>query len=778
MENNSENNFRDFFRNNIDFLFILDMEGNIIETNNTVCSALGYTTEELVGKSVLLVHPPEFRTEAAETVSKMITGVKALCPIPLLTKSHEYIPVETRVFPGTWNSNTALIGVSRNMSEHKLSEEKFYRVFNNSNVLMAISTVTSGVFINANKQFLETLGYTKDEIIGTESKHLDLFFDYKQREKVFELLEKEGHVDNIESVIKTKSGKLLTCLFSINKIKIQTYEFILTSATNITQLKAAEAKISYLYKQQKLLADISQLLNKSTNLEQILDNVLALIGEHTSVSRVYIFEDIKNGTATSNTFEWCNSGITPQIQDLQGIPYEVIPSWKKLLLDEGRIFSKNIEELPRDLYHILAPQEIKSVLAYPLYVQHLYYGFIGLDDCISNKTWTAEEIDLMRTVSNIIANAFERKQVLKKLEDSELRLTLAIQSANEGLWDWYNQTGYVYFSDIWCRMLGYEPNEIKQHISSWEKLTHPDDIPMIEESLNKHFNGESDYYETIHRLKAKDGGWKWIMDHGMVIQRDSNHKPVRMVGTHIDITKQKEIEQRLKELVETKDKLFSIIAHDLRGPIGSFLPILNILTSGEELDETTKNKFLEELKNASKNTFNLLENLLNWSRSQTNKITITPQNFEINSLINDNVELLRANANQKGISIGVAAEKSIVAYADMDSINLVIRNLLTNALKFTPTNGAIQIAAADRGNRIEVAISDTGIGMGKEIIGKLFRPNSFYSTRGTNKEKGAGIGLILCKDFVEKNGGKIRVESTPCQGSKFFFTIPKGCLAN
>ena len=249
-----------------------------------------------------------------------------------------------------------------------------------------------------------------------------------------------------------------------------------------------------------------------------------------------------------------------------------------------------------------------------------------------------------------------------------------------------------------------------------------------------------------------------------------------MVGTHIDITRQKETEQQLKELIETKDKLFSIIAYDLRGPIGNFIPIINILTSGEDLDEDTKNKFLEELKSASRSTFNLLENLLNWSRSQTNKIKITPQNFEINSLINDNVELLRANANQKGISIGVTAEENIMVYADMDSINLVIRNLLTNALKFTPTNGTIQIAATDKGTMIEVAISDTGVGIDKKIADRLFLPNSFYSTRGTNNEKGAGIGLILCKDFVEKNGGNIGVESILCQGSKFFFTIPKGRL--
>lgn len=773
MDESMEKNFRDFFKNNIDFLFILDQQGNILEVNNAVNSILGYSDEEIVGKNVLMVHPPEFRDEAAEIVKKMIAGQESYCPIPLLTKDNAFIPVETRVFPGIWNSRQVLIGVSRNLTALKLSEEKFQAVFHNSPALMAISRVDSGAIIDVNKQFLNTLGYTKKEILGSTSKELDLFYNYEQRNKALEIFAKEGRLENFEVIVKTKSGDLLNCFFFIEKFRVQTYEFILTAATNITPLRKAESKVNYLYEQQKLLADISQLFNSHTNIELVLNDVLRLIGEHTKVSRVYICEDDQDGVASNNTFEWCNYGISPQIKNLQGVPYNSIPSWKHILIEKGRIFSTNISELPQDIIDYLKPQEIKSTLVYPIYVENTFYGFIGFDECVINRIWTDEEMDLLRAVSGNISMAFERRQVINKLENSELRLRLAISGANEGLWDWNNETGQVYFSDIWLSMLGYEPGDLEPHVSSWEKLVHPEDMPMVIEALNRHLNGITPYYETVHRVKTKDGSWKWILDRGMVVSRNSKFQPIRTAGTHIDVTRQKETENQLQELIRTKDKLFSIIAHDLRGPIGNLLPILEMLESDEESDIKIKDVLMEGLKKGIKSTYGLLENLLNWSLSQTNEISINPKYFMINNVIRDNIELLASGANSKEIHILFHFDEVLSVFADENSISLVIRNLLSNAIKYTPNQGTIEVIANKQDFYIEVEISDNGVGMKKEVVDNLFISNAFISTMGTNNEKGSGLGLMLCKEFVERNGGQIRVVSTPGKGSKFSFTVPR-----
>jgi PAS domain S-box-containing protein len=773
MEKSIDNNFRDFFKNNIDFLFILDQQGNIQEVNNAVNSILGYSDEEIIGKNVLMVHPPEFRDDAAEIVRKMMTGEESYCPIPLLTKSNEYIPVETRVFPGIWDSKQVLIGVSRNLTALKLSEEKFQAVFHNGPALMAISRVDTGAFVDVNKLFLDTLGYTRKEILGLTSIELNLFYNYEQRNQALEIFAKEGRLENFEAIVKTKSGDLLNCFFFIEKFRVQTYEFILTAATNITPLRKAESKVNYLYEQQKLLADISQQFNSLTNIELVLNDVLRLIGAHTRVSRVYICENDQDGATSNNTYEWCNNGISPQIKNLQGIPYSSIPSWKQILIEKGRIFSTNISELPQDIIHYLKPQEIKSTLVYPMYVENTFYGFIGFDECVINRIWTDEEMDLLRAVSNNISMAFERRQVIQKLENSELRLRLAISGANEGLWDWNNETGHVYFNDTWLSMLGYEPGEIEPNVSSWEKLVHPADMPMVMEVLTRHLNGITPYYETVHRVKTKDGSWKWILDHGMVVLRNSNNQPVRTVGTHIDVTRQKETENQLQELIRTKDKLFSIIAHDLRGPIGNLLPILEMLYSGEESDENVKDILMESLKKGIKSTYGLLENLLNWSLSQTNEISLNPKHFIINTVISNNIELLVSGANRKEIHILFNVDDDLSVFADEDSISLVIRNLLSNAIKFTPNQGTIEVFIKKGDSYIEIEIVDNGVGMTKEVLDSLFNTNTSVSTMGTNNEKGSGLGLILCKEFVERNGGQIRAESTPGKGSKFIFTVPR-----
>ena len=254
-----------------------------------------------------------------------------------------------------------------------------------------------------------------------------------------------------------------------------------------------------------------------------------------------------------------------------------------------------------------------------------------------------------------------------------------------------------------------------------------------------------------------------------IIKPFRNEEVRARVTTHLELSRQK---KQLQQLNNTKNKLFSIISHDLRGPVGSIKQGLEMITSGKKLDENFKNRLLDELKIASKTTFNLLENLLNWSRIQSHSIDLNPKSFVLNEAIINNVDLLQPNAKLKSINVNINAYKLINVFADNDAVNLVIRNLLTNAIKFTPENGTVTVSASDKGKEIEVVISDTGVGMSEEVIAKIFRATSNYTTFGTKGEKGSGLGLILCKEFVEKNGGELSVKSEVGSGTSFAFTIP------
>ncbi|MBK8881859.1 MAG: PAS domain S-box protein [Bacteroidales bacterium] len=230
----------------------------------------------------------------------------------------------------------------------------------------------------------------------------------------------------------------------------------------------------------------------------------------------------------------------------------------------------------------------------------------------------------------------------------------------------------------------------------------------------------------------------------------------------------------LREINNTKDKLFSIIAHDLRGPIGSFNQVLVMITHGRTNDPDLKTNLLQELEKSSRNIFDLLENLLDWSRIQQGLKNIEPENFNLMGSVNENVELFLPVAGQKLINIKVEGDKCINVFADRNSISVVIRNLLANAIKFTPNHGEIIVRVADEDHNTTVSISDNGVGMKNEVVRNLFKPESGYTTsKGTNGEKGSGLGLVLCKDCIERNGGDISAESILGKGSRIMFRLPK-----
>jgi len=174
-------------------------------------------------------------------------------------------------------------------------------------------------------------------------------------------------------------------------------------------------EIEKLLLQQEILSDIAIELNSLDHFDIRINNTLKKIGQHTDVSRVYIFEDQSDGLATDNTFEWCNTGIEPQLDQLKDIPYEIIPSWKKILFEKGRVYSENISQLPEDIRGVLEPQGIISIIVYPLYKNGVFFGFIGFDECIKIRKWSRSELELLRTISAIIANTFGRRDVETEL---------------------------------------------------------------------------------------------------------------------------------------------------------------------------------------------------------------------------------------------------------------------------------------------------------------------------------------------------------------------------
>ncbi|MFC2151710.1 PAS domain S-box protein [Bacteroidota bacterium] len=279
-------------------------------------------------------------------------------------------------------------------------------------------------------------------------------------------------------------------------------------------------------------------------------------------------------------------------------------------------------------------------------------------------------------------------------------------------------------------------------------------------------------------LIKKDGNTININYHGRI--EHFNNKYIRSHCVFSDITLQRKAEetlirseQRLRELNATKDKFFSIIAHDLKNPFNDLMGFTQLLALNiDKYDKSKIEQFTQIIHQSSKLAYNLLENLLDWSRSQTGILKFKPEKICINNLVKENIDLLISTAQNKNIKIYSEFDNDLFAFADKNMVRTIIRNLISNAIKYTNQGGYVKINSYCNNKCCELSVSDNGIGISEKNISKIFKIDESFSTSGTEKEKGTGLGLILCKEFVEKNRGKLKVESKPDKGSTFSFTLP------
>jgi signal transduction histidine kinase len=293
-----------------------------------------------------------------------------------------------------------------------------------------------------------------------------------------------------------------------------------------------------------------------------------------------------------------------------------------------------------------------------------------------------------------------------------------------------------------------------------------------EKVLIEHLNDQSNYeYEWNVNNKTYDIKLSPLQANGILFNG--------IILLFREVSDRKAVENKLmqqtEELLTTnelKNKLFSIVSHDLRNPILSLNEIINLFNEGVITDDEIKS-YMPLISKNIKNTSALLENLLHWSRSQLQGERIQKNNFNLRIAALLQVSILEPLANEKKIKIENTIDETQVVFADRDMIELVLRNLISNSIKYCNNGGTISISSTIEDQFIQVCVKDNGLGIAKDNLQKLFGLNNF-STLGTNKELGTGLGLLLCREFITKNGGKIWVESVLKEGSKFCFTIPMG----
>ena len=374
----------------------------------------------------------------------------------------------------------------------------------------------------------------------------------------------------------------------------------------------------------------------------------------------------------------------------------------------------------------------------------------------------------------------DRKLAERALKQSEEKYRFMTENITDVLWQIDKEFNFLYISPAVYTLFGYEREELIGH-NLLEILSSDfeEEIKSIVHNRISNVNNLSHVYELQIKHKNKKFIWCEILVNPIF---DENNNLIKFQGLTRNIEDRKKAEQQLKkyaqdlkELNSAKDKFFSIIAHDLKNPIATLLNTSDVLAKPElDLSRQEMLEYARDLNNATKQLHNLLDNLLTWSRSQTNQIRFEPTQIDLSEVGTMNYYLLMMQAEAKNIKLTTKIKSNIFAYADFNMINTVVRNLTSNAIKFTPEFGEVIIEAIyNSKDKVEISVSDNGVGLSEKDAEKLFRIDVSHTTIGSDGEKGTGLGLILCKEFVEKNNGEIWVESKLGKGSKFIFTIPK-----
>jgi PAS domain S-box-containing protein len=381
-------------------------------------------------------------------------------------------------------------------------------------------------------------------------------------------------------------------------------------------------------------------------------------------------------------------------------------------------------------------------------------------------------------ISQQISSEKERELTLAKLADSEERYKLLVENIPDATWI-LDRNGHTYYvSPNIYNITGFTPSEIITNSKAiWFDRIHPSDKDRVDIEFDALFDTNKPYI-VEYRWLHPNGNYIWINERSV---KHTLFNGTRVaVGSYSDITarkemehKQEETQQLLKELNTDKDTFFNIIAHDLRSPLTGIMMMLKDLADNFDALPTNQIKeYTINLKEASSALFNLLENLLQWSMSQTNKLVPRPQYFQISEVIESSFRLNMENAQRKNIDLNLICELDFIIYGDIEMIKTILRNLLSNAIKFTPTNGNVTLNCESHDDHVIVSVKDTGIGMDKASLENLFKIANSHARLGTEGEKGTGLGLLLSKEFASMNGGDIIVESTPDVGSTFTLILP------
>jgi PAS domain S-box-containing protein len=387
----------------------------------------------------------------------------------------------------------------------------------------------------------------------------------------------------------------------------------------------------------------------------------------------------------------------------------------------------------------------------------------------------------------------ERLATRRERDEAEQRLALAIEATSEGVWDWNLVNDNAFYSPRWCRNLGYAPEEVVPHTSSWCALVHPDEHDAVCSTLQALREGTVDHFRLEVRLRTRDGDWFWVLSRGRVVGRDHTGRPARVVGTDTDIGQLKRAEARMRSLNGTleervlertgalekanraKDEFLAVMSHELR------TPLMAVLGVAESLDEGiygpingTQHDALQLLATSGQHLLSLIGDLLDLSKLEVNRLEVRYDRVSVAGFAQDVAHLAAGVASRAGQTIDVRLGPDLGELeVDLTRMRQVLLNLLENAVKFSPSGSTIAFTITAVEQDVTFSVSDQGPGIPLDDLPRLFRPFEQLDMQLARRYGGVGLGLALVHRLTAQHRGRVEVDSLPGHGSRFAVVLPR-----
>jgi PAS domain S-box-containing protein len=769
----SEENLLAFFNTIHDMLFVLDEEGKVLRVNQTVVDQLGYAEEELLGRSVMDVHPEARREEEGHVVADMLTGKTEFCSIPLITKEGKLIAVETRITRGRWNDKPALFGTCKDVTALWLSEEKFARAFRNNPSPMAITSLPDRCFLDVNQAFLKITGYTRSEVIGFTSAELGLFVRPDVVRDTNAILAADGRIRDLDVAVRRKDGSIRYGLFFAEKVELQDKRVLLSVMHDITERKLAEER-------DRNRQQVLEMLAADAPLKTILEFIVGLVEKESPSAVASILLVDQDGKRLRH-------GAAPGLPDFYNAAVDGLKiadgvgSCGTAAATKKTVIVEDVQDHPywasfRDLAQRAGvrscwSQPILSVTGQVLGTFAIYHR--------TPHSLGSEERDRIHYAAGIAGTVIEHCQVEDALQRSEERFRLTTTTARDAIVMVDSDDKVTFWNKAAEEMLGYSSSEaLGRELHPWLAPERYRDAYRKGFAIFRTTGEGAAVGKTLELVAMRKDGVEVPIELSLSVTRFGGQWHALAIMR--DITERRRVMEELRQAKEAADsannaksQFLAHMSHEIRTPLNAVLGFTQLLLREPDLAAPHRNR-LEAISSNGEHLLTLITDVLDMSKIETGRLTLQTSSFELPALLKHLEQMFRARAQTKQLQFDMKLIGEIPHHVSGDEgkIKQSLINLIGNAVKFTDRGGVmVRVRAVEKEAnicRIRTEIEDTGRGISPKDINLLFQP---FAQAGKNPQRvaGSGLGLYISRQFARLMGGDIAVTSQVGVGSSFQF---------